>query len=184
MAASAGKRGSQTGMTRPETFDVVSVGFLISSTARMMVRALAAALREYGVAPGQWSVLRHLWAEEGLSQRELSVLIGIEEATLTRTIDRLVRDKLAVRRRNPTNGRQHAIYLSTRGRHLRDVLVPLVHQVNRRAARHVPPAALQALIDSLVLIRSAVDEDVKAEASRASAKRQPRALRKGKSIVA
>jgi DNA-binding MarR family transcriptional regulator len=159
-------------ITPRETFDVGSLGFLISSTARMMIRTLGAALREHGVAPGQWSVLRHLWAEEGLSQRELSALVGIEEATLTRTIDRLVRDKLAIRRRNPTNGRQHAIYLSTRGRQLRDVLVPLVQQVNRRAARHVPPSAIPGLIDNLVLIRAAADEDVKAATSRATAARE------------
>jgi DNA-binding MarR family transcriptional regulator len=153
-----------------ETIDAGSLGFLITSTARILGRTLAAALREHGVAPAQWSVLRHLWAEEGLSQRELCALIAIEEATLTRTIDRLVRDKLAVRRRHTTNGRQHAIYLSERGRQLRDVLVPLVQQVNRRAARRIPADFMQALIDDLTMIRTTLEEDIKAEADHAPGK--------------
>jgi DNA-binding MarR family transcriptional regulator len=153
-----------------ETIDAGSLGFLITSTARILGRSLAAALREHGVAPAQWSVLRHLWAEEGLSQRELCALIAIEEATLTRTIDRLVRDKLAVRRRHTTNGRQHAIYLSERGRQLRDILVPLVQHLNRRAARRIPANAMQALIDDLTLIRTTLEEDIKAEAEPASSK--------------
>jgi DNA-binding MarR family transcriptional regulator len=160
--------------TRPptlrETIDVGSLGFLVTSTARILGRSLAAALREHGVAPAHWSVLRHLWAEEGLSQRELCALIGIEEATLTRTIDRLVRDKLAVRRRHNTNGRQHAIFLSERGRQLRDVLVPVVQQVNHRAARSISPDGMQALIDNLTLIRTTLEEDINAEAAPATTK--------------
>jgi DNA-binding MarR family transcriptional regulator len=158
-----------------EIVDSGSPGFLISATARILGRSLAMALREHGVAPGQWSVLRHLWVEEGLSQRELSALVSIEEATLTRTIDRLVRDKLAVRRRSATNRRQHAIFLSERGRQLRDVLVPLVGELNRRATRRVSPEGLKALNDALSLIRGTVAEDLKLLETRSPAKRPPSA---------
>lgn len=176
--AKAASAGTARPHTLRETIDVGSLGFLVSSTARILGRALATALREHGVAPAQWSVLRHLWAEEGLSQRELCALIAIEEATLTRTIDRLVRDKLAVRRRHTTNRRQHAIYLSERGRQLRDVLVPLVQQVNHRAARRISADGMRALIDNLTLMRTTLEEDIRAEAAPAPSKpRRRRALR-------
>jgi DNA-binding MarR family transcriptional regulator len=171
----AGKlKSASSGIGTHEIVDPGSPGFLISATARILGRSLAMALREHGVAPGQWSVLRHLWVEEGLSQRELSHLVSIEEATLTRTIDRLVRDKLAVRRRSATNRRQHAIFLSERGRQLRHVLIPLVEGLNRQATRHVAPKALKALIDGLSLIRSTVAEDLKLQDARPSTKRQKR----------
>jgi DNA-binding MarR family transcriptional regulator len=176
-AAAPGRKKSKSatsGICTHEIVDPGSPGFLISATARILGRSLAMALREHGVAPGQWSVLRHLWVEEGLSQRELSTLVSIEEATLTRTIDRLVRDKLAVRRRSATNRRQHAIFLSERGRQLRDVLIPLVGDLNRQATRRLSPKALQALIDNLSLIRSTVAEDLKFQDARPSTKRQKR----------
>ncbi len=167
-------------IARPEAqseFNATSFGFLVSSLARMLERTLATALRPYGVAPAQWSTLRHLWTNEGISQRQLSVLVGVEQATLTRTIDRLVRDKLVVRHQHPEGGRQYAINLTKRGRELREALIPLVKGVNRRALRVVRPRDLQRLLNELVIVRKAVQEDMHADVDRADGGRKRHSLR-------
>ena len=58
-----------------------SLGFQVRDLNRLMQRALAARLARHGVAPGAWYVLRVLWEEDGLTQRELAARIGMQEPT-------------------------------------------------------------------------------------------------------
>ena len=74
-----------------------------------------------------------LWDEDGLSQRELSRRIHIEEPTTARTLDRMERDGLVRRVRNARDRRQFNIFLTERGIQLRDELIPYALEVNARA---------------------------------------------------
>src|SRR5258705_13660632 len=99
--------------------------------ARLMAQQLAERIRPAGVAIGQWSVLLFLWARDGMTQAEVSRVVAIEPPTVVRTIDRMVRDGLVTRAPDPDDGRLSRIYLTERGRSLRDELVPLAAAVNR-----------------------------------------------------
>jgi DNA-binding MarR family transcriptional regulator len=134
-----------------------SIGFVVSSTARILGRVLNEVLSPHGVASAQWTVLLHLWNREGVHQRALSSAIGIDEATLTRTIDRLVRDKLVVRKTDPQSGRRQMILLTSRGKALKADLVPVVQALNRRALKHLSEKDFQELIRLLSLVRAGVD---------------------------
>jgi DNA-binding MarR family transcriptional regulator len=96
-----------------------------------MANQLAAELRPAGVGIGQWAVLLFLWARDGMSQAELSRVVAIEPPTMVRTIDRMVRDGLVTRVPDPDDGRVSRIYLTDRGRSLRDDLVPKAVAVNK-----------------------------------------------------
>ena len=100
------------------------IGFFIAVTSRLMDRALNGRLKKYGVSFGQWPFLMMLWAEDGLTQRDLSRRLSNEEATTTRTLDRMEADGLILRKANITDRRQRNIYLTSKGRSLRDQLVP------------------------------------------------------------
>jgi DNA-binding MarR family transcriptional regulator len=130
-----------------------SLGTIISTMGRMMDRALDAGLKQHGVTFGQWPILLFLWAEEGVSQRELGRLVAIEDATITRTIDRMVRDGLVERRPHPTDRRQHAIYLTPRGAGLRDLLIPIAININTSATRRLTPETIKQLIVTLRMIK-------------------------------
>ena len=54
---------------------------------------------------------------------------------MVRTIDRLVRDGLVTRVADPADGRVSRIYLTDRGRSLRDELVPMAVAVNEASWR-------------------------------------------------
>ena len=100
------------------------IGFFIAVTSRLMDRALNVRLKKYGVSFGQWPFLMMLWAEDGLTQRDLSRRLSNEEATTTRTLDRMEADGLIRRKANIADRRQRNIYLTSKGRSLRDKLVP------------------------------------------------------------
>jgi DNA-binding MarR family transcriptional regulator len=107
-----------------------SLGYLINRAARSMAHQLGEELRPAGVGIGQWAVLLFLWAQDGMSQAELSRVVAIEPPTMARTLDRMVRDSLVARVADPHDGRVSRIHLTDRGRSLRDELVPRAVAVN------------------------------------------------------
>lgn len=107
-----------------------SLGYLVNRVARLMAQQLGDELRPAGVGIGQWAVLMFLWAQDGMSQAELSRVVAIEPPTMVRNIDRMVRDGLVRREGDPKDGRITRIYLTDRGRSLKDQLVPKAAGVN------------------------------------------------------
>jgi len=130
-----------------------SLGYLLNRAARSMAHQLAQELRPAGIGIGQWAVLLFLWARDGLSQAELSRVVAIEPPTMVRTIDRMVRDGLATRASDPDDARLTRIYLTERGRSLRDELIPKAIAVNTATLGRLTPAegrTLQRLLGKLV----------------------------------
>ena len=117
--------------TDAQDFDIEqSLGYLVNRLARLMAQQLADELRPVGIGIGQWAVLVFLWARDGMSQAELSRVVAIEPPTMVRTIDRMVRDGLVTRERDPRDARVSRILLTDHGRSLRDELVPKAAAVN------------------------------------------------------
>jgi DNA-binding MarR family transcriptional regulator len=110
-----------------------SIAHIVVVTARLFDRQLAMRLRRHNVPIGQWPFLLFLWANEDLSQRDLSRLMAIEESTVTNTIDRMERDGLISRMRTPDNRRRNQLRLTERGRELMNALLPEAMQVVKTA---------------------------------------------------
>src|SRR5262245_41892407 len=110
-----------------------SIAHIVVVTARLFDRQLAMRLRAHNVPIGQWPFLLFLWANEDLSQRDLSRMMAIEESTVTNTIDRMERDGLISRMRTPDNRRRNQLRLTDRGRGLISTLLPEAIHVVRTA---------------------------------------------------
>ena len=79
------------------------------------------------------TLLLSLWEEDGLTQRQLSNRVQIEEPTTTRTLDRMERDGLVSRIRDKDDRRRIHIFLTERASQLKDELIPYAKEVNARA---------------------------------------------------
>jgi DNA-binding MarR family transcriptional regulator len=99
-----------------------SIAFLLSQAARAAGRELQARLLPHGVTPAQFCVLSCLWEEDGLTASVLAARAGFDGPTLTGILDRLERQELEERRRNPTDRRVTTAHLSERGWALREAL--------------------------------------------------------------
>ena len=130
-----------------------SLGYLINRAARDFAGRLAVELRRHDVGIGQWAVLLHLWAADGMSQAQLARRVAIEQPTMVRTIDRMERDGLVTRSPDPLDRRASRISLTERGWALRDRLVPLAGEVNQAATAMLTErevATLRQLLMKLV----------------------------------
>src|ERR1019366_4791013 len=77
-----------------------SVGYLLRSVLRSLLRDTAAMLEPYGVTIPQYFVMRELWHEPGATQRELAQRAGVAEPAMVATLDALETLGLVVRERS------------------------------------------------------------------------------------
>jgi len=113
------------------------IGYLLRDAQRTVSRALANRIANYGVSIGQWYFLRALWEEDGLTQRELSYRVGMMEPTTVTALNGMEQRGLVERVRNPHDRRKMNIFLTERGRALREKLIPLEVEVNRLAVEGI-----------------------------------------------
>lgn len=143
-----------------------SVGYQVRLTHRLIQRELQSRIAPYGVQLGMWYLLRVLWEEDGLTQRQLSHRIGIMEPTTLHTILAMERAGLITRARNETDRRKMNVFLTKRGRELQDVLIPVAVEVVNDVVRGFTEEDKQRFLQFLRAIQrnlGAAPEQAKAE---------------------
>ncbi|KSV82356.1 MarR family transcriptional regulator [Ensifer sp. ENS08] len=95
-----------------------SATYLASLLAKSFSRALHERGQKLGFAPGQFPILLELWAEEGLTQKQLLDRLDIEQATMANTLSRMERDGLILRRKHPQDKRSQQIYLTEKAKEM------------------------------------------------------------------
>src|SRR5262244_4366980 len=132
---------------------------LVKDATRALVRALQARLAEHKVSFGHWTFLRILWEHEGLTQRELSEEAGVMEPTTFSALRAMERLGYVVRCRRDGDRKKSYVFLTPKGKRLKNQLVPLAETVNRIAIRGLGPGAVNTTRDVLVAIISNLAED-------------------------
>jgi len=106
---------------------------VLRATHLTFAKYLRKRLQPHKVTPGKWFFLCALWEEEGLSQRELSRRVRTTEPTTVSALRLLERNGLIDRVRNTQDRRTINIFLTPKGRELKDTLLPGVLEQNRVA---------------------------------------------------
>lgn len=106
-----------------------SVGFVVREVWRSFARCLQPRIAREGVSIGMWFVLRMLWDEDGMSQRELSERVGINGPSMVTAINSMERAGLVKRVQHRTDRRKINIFLTERGRKLKSKLWPMAAEV-------------------------------------------------------
>lgn len=138
---------------------------MVRDASRLLAKSLQGRLADHGVSFGHWSFLRILWVTEGLTQRELSEEAGVMEPTTFTALKAMEAKQLIERRHLNGNQRKLHIFLTDKGRALKDVLTPLAEDVNRVALAGVSEEdrtttrnTLLAMIDNLAIDNAADSE--------------------------
>jgi DNA-binding MarR family transcriptional regulator len=69
----------------------------------------------------QWSVLYHLWKQDGISQQELCLATFRDRPSMTRLVDNLEKAGLVRRTASSSDRRKKLIYLTEKARSLEDI---------------------------------------------------------------
>lgn len=113
------------------TFDrQESFGWLVNVVANNAGKSFDNELKKHGLSIALWPTLMCLWEEEGITQRDIALKSKVESSTTTRTLDKLEKLDLVERHEDPNSRRSFRIYLTDKGRALKDVLLPVPVAVN------------------------------------------------------
>ena len=116
----------------------------VCSTLRMVSRAVTQLyddiLRPSRLRVTQFSILATIARRGEANLRHLERALAIDQTTLTRSVNRLERDRMIERVPNP-DGRVKAMRLTGKGKRLLDVARPLWAQAQGRVLRELGPPA-------------------------------------------
>lgn len=130
-----------------------SVGYLLREASRRMLRELQGLIGQYDVTLGHFFIMRELWITDGVTQRELSHRIGLFENSTNAALDAMEKRGLIGRRRSTEDRRKVHIWLSARGRQLREELLLHTVAVNERALTGFTIAEIDTLRKMLRRVR-------------------------------
>ncbi|MCA5006853.1 MarR family winged helix-turn-helix transcriptional regulator [Sphingobacterium bovistauri] len=96
--------------------------FLTGKVSTAISRRLQRNLKcgKLNITSEQWTILYHLWLEEGLTQQELANLTFRDKPSITRLINNLEKLSLVIRVNDKHDRRSNLIYLTKEGRKLKD----------------------------------------------------------------
>jgi DNA-binding MarR family transcriptional regulator len=86
----------------------------------------------------QWSVLYHLWKQEGISQQELCNSTFRDKPSITRLVDNLEKLNLVKRVPSENDRRINLIYLTKQAQKLQEETMALAEQTLNEALETVP----------------------------------------------
>ena len=122
---------------------------------------LRSLIQDEGLSTAQYYLLRVLWKEEGLSQRELSERVCTTEPTTQSALLRMEKQGFVKRVRNKTDRRANHIYLTAKGRKLEAKIIPFAIDINDMASNGITKKNLKMFSKIIHKIRANVMAEIR-----------------------
>lgn len=143
-----------------------STPYLIRQTNRLFIRAIERRINRHGITIGMWFFLRVLWEEDGITQSELGERVSVVGPTTVTAMTRMERMGLIERRKSQTDKRLSYIFLTPKGRSLKDDLLPYSREVFDAGLQSLSAAEREQLHALLTRVHASLLHDSDAEGQR------------------
>ena len=120
--------------------------------SRLSTRYVGSEMSRMGFGPGQFFLLSELYAEEGLSQDELSQRVGVDKSNTSRALAKLEKFGLIKRKSDPKNHKVKKVYLRSKARAVRNEFKKIQHQWNANLLKGFTKKEKTTLMASLIKI--------------------------------
>jgi DNA-binding MarR family transcriptional regulator len=127
---------------RGELYSVINAMAAAAIARRMQKNFRAAGLE---ITIEQWSVLYHLWKEDGLNQQQLCDKTFRDKPSITRLIDNLVKLCLVERKVSETDKRVNYIFLSNIAKNLQDQTIEIANQTMDEALTGITKSEIETV---------------------------------------
>lgn len=128
--------------------------FITGKASTAIARRLQKKFKQEGleITIEQWSVLYHLWKQDGLSQQDLCHATFRDKPSITRLVDNL--EKLGLVKRVPSTDdrRINLIYVAESARPLRDISMNLANETLNEALEGVSPEKIEIAKEVLQIV--------------------------------
>ena len=116
-----------------------SLGFLTNRVGRLLGKSIRKRIQD----PEEETTFQHigilvdLWMQDGLRQQELAVSVIKDKATIARKLDQLERQNYVVRIPDEKDKRNKLIYLTHKGKALKEQLTPYMENALADATKDI-----------------------------------------------
>ena len=132
-----------------------NVGFRLVVLARQWRHTIDQRLQDAGLTDATWRPLVHLYRRgDGLRQKDLAGLLGMDGSSLVRLIDLLAQAGLVERRDDPEDGRAKRLFLTEQGRERAAEVQGLLFQFETELLAGLDDQGIDALLKAFDLIES------------------------------
>ncbi|WEK36745.1 MAG: MarR family winged helix-turn-helix transcriptional regulator [Candidatus Pseudobacter hemicellulosilyticus] len=100
----------------------------------------------------QWSVLYHLWKQDGISQQELCNATFRDKPSITRLVDNLEKLQLVKRVASESDRRMNLIFLTKQAQKLQDESMGIAEETLNEALIGVPPDRIEICKEVLQIV--------------------------------
>ena len=128
---------------------------LICKLSRDRSRVLMA---EIGIHCGQGIALRQLWRKDGVTQSELAHSLHVAPATVTIALQRMEKIGLIERRSDQRDQRVSRVFLTDRGRSLRENVEQNWHRLEEQMLAGFSSKEREAMREHLLRMRANLDD--------------------------
>ncbi len=114
--------------------------FMTGKASTAIARRLQKNLKQHNIeiTVEQWSVLYHLWKNDGLSQQDLCNATFRDKPSITRLVDNLEKLKLVKRVASKSDRRINQVFLTEYGKQLEDETMNVANTTLNEALTGVP----------------------------------------------
>ncbi len=128
--------------------------FITGKASTAIARRLQRKINQAGlnITIEQWSVLYHLWKNEGQSQQQLCNATFRDKPSITRLVDNLEKLNLVKRVASDTDRRINFIYLTKQGQKLEEQTMQLADQTLNEALEKVPAYKIDVCKEVLQIV--------------------------------
>ena len=119
--------------------------FITGKASTAIARRLQKNFKESGldITIEQWSVLYHLWKEEGQSQQQLCERTFRDKPSITRLVDNLEKSKLVKRVASKNDRRSNLIFLTKDGKILEEKTMEVANRTLNEALEGVTNSQIE-----------------------------------------
>ncbi|RYY26652.1 MAG: MarR family transcriptional regulator [Sphingomonadales bacterium] len=129
-----------------------TVGFRMRRVQIQFSNSFAAKTAEYGMRSGLFSSLAIISGNPGMSQQELSRVVGLDKSVTVQIVDELENRGFARRERSKIDRRRHSLKVTPDGEAFIDKMFAIVGDVEDEAMQHLSAAeraSLHELLDRM-----------------------------------
>jgi len=133
--------------------------YQMSITSNAVSGRIALEYRQrFGLSVPEWRIMAVLGDSGPRTQRELTRLTLMDKVAVNRACKVLEERGLAVRQPNAADGRSHLLQLTPSGTAMRNQIMPLALEMERRLFANFTPQELETFRKLLARIRDEVDD--------------------------
>nr|WP_320016286.1 MarR family transcriptional regulator [uncultured Desulfobacter sp.] len=118
-----------------------SIGYLVGRLSRAIIKRLSKKFQDAGidVSYEQWSILVHLYRQDGQTQQALAQIAVKDKAAITRLLNGLEKKNIVLRIPDRNDKRSNLVYLTNKAKELKPHLVGFVEEMLEEAEQGIDP---------------------------------------------